>query len=68
MSGTLVYAEVGQVSHQHWQYLAPSFLNLDGTPIEYAQINYKLQTDTNNRAEKTLLLEPLGMYIPHIYM
>ena len=55
-----MYAEVGQVSHQHRQNLPPS---LDDTPIEYAQINHKLQTDTKNRAEKALLLEPVGMYI-----
>ena len=41
-----MYAEVGQVSHRN---IPPSFLNLDDTPIEYAQINHKLHTDKNNR-------------------
>ena len=58
-----MYAEVGQISHQHRQNLPPSFLNLDDTPIEYVQINHKLQTDTNNRVKKALPLEPIGMCI-----
>jgi hypothetical protein len=57
-----VYAEVGQVSHQLQQNIPSSFLNLDDTPIEYAEINHKLHKSDKINSLRVLPLKPVGMY------
>jgi hypothetical protein len=61
-----MYAEVGQVPHRLQQNIPPSFLNLEDTPIEYAEINHKLhKSDKNNRV---LPLKSVGMYQSTLYV
>ena len=60
-----MYAEVGQLSHQYQQNKQLTFLDLDDTHIEYAQLNHKVHVDINpgtQGAQPFIKSKPVGMW------